>query len=218
MSLASEPEFTKAQAVSAPPGQRPQTLSIVQKMVAQIPGVGVQDPGLRGDCVSHARVAMPDDGDVVVKVHISATVHIIKPDPVAAHQMQGRVVEDIRARPHHFGPPRHHGGDVLSAQRCGMPGGSGENRCRFFAAKFEQGFQGGQSAEARLADVVGLASRLARAGCGDQDRDQMPGEREVEKQRQFFGLDPPNARIAPDQGGPDLAGLVRLMLEIGQRV
>ena len=46
----------------------------------------------------------------------------------------------------------------------------------------------------------------------------MPGEREIEKQRQFFGLDPPNARIAPDQGGPDLVGRFGLMLEIGQRV
>jgi len=61
----------------------------------RISRVGVEQAGLGRDGFDDARVAVPHRGDVVVAIEVAAPVGVEEPDPFAAHEMNGLVVEEL---------------------------------------------------------------------------------------------------------------------------
>jgi hypothetical protein len=73
----------------------PQALSQFHDVLVQVPRVGVEQAGLGRDGLHDTRVAVPHRGDVVVAIEVATPVGVEEPDPFAAHQVDGLVVEEL---------------------------------------------------------------------------------------------------------------------------
>ncbi len=97
----------------------------LDRLRVQVAQVRVQQPRLVGDRIRDARVRVPDDRHVVVRVEVAPPVDVLEPDAVAALEVQrGRVRERRQRGAEHVGAPRDQGG----GRRCRLgrpepPGG-----------------------------------------------------------------------------------------------
>ena len=63
---------------------RDQALSVFDDGISEVPRVGVQRRDLRTDRLGDRGVAVPDRGNVIVRVEVVAAVHAAEPQPLGA--------------------------------------------------------------------------------------------------------------------------------------
>ena len=69
--------------------RREQALGELDERLREIPRVGRAEPRLADDRLGHPRVAVADDGDVVVGVEQAAPVRLVDPDALGAYGVDG---------------------------------------------------------------------------------------------------------------------------------
>jgi hypothetical protein len=68
--------------------RRDQALGQLDERLVEVARVRVQEARLADDRLGHARVAVPDNGDVVVSVEVAPAVRVEEPDALAADDVQ----------------------------------------------------------------------------------------------------------------------------------
>jgi len=72
-----------------------QALGVVEDRLIQVAAVGHVRRRLSRECIDDARVAVPDDRDVVVHVDVPAAVGVEQPGAFPAHEVQRPLVEQL---------------------------------------------------------------------------------------------------------------------------
>ncbi len=78
--------------------QRTKTFGQAHDLVVQIPGVRVEQSGLRADRLDDPWMTVPDRGNVVVAVEQLIPVNVDDPDALAANEVDRVVVEQLVGR------------------------------------------------------------------------------------------------------------------------
>lgn len=92
-----------------------QALRVIQDALVQVARVRVELRRLAGNGLHHLWMAMADRCHIVIRIEVALAVGVVKPDAIAAHDVQRLLVEQAVRRAEHAGAPL--------GQRCNAWGG-----------------------------------------------------------------------------------------------
>src|SRR6185437_11040423 len=97
--------------------RRQQLLGERERLLAQVARMRVEDARLVADRLHDGRVTMAHDGNVVIRVEITATLLVVHPQSLGTHYLERLVVEEPMSRRKHPGTAGEQGGAITAWDR-----------------------------------------------------------------------------------------------------